>query len=128
VPAFLLDDATDVRGHAFLTSSAADEASQEADRLGGSYFTHALVTGLRGGGDVDADGRVTLNEAYRFAYEETLARTTSSRYGAQHAGFDIHLSGSGDLIMTDLRDGSASLVVEAGVEGRLFVRDLDGRL
>src|SRR4029450_1116056 len=32
-PAFLVDESADMRGHAFLTSSAATEAAQESDRI-----------------------------------------------------------------------------------------------
>jgi hypothetical protein len=128
VPGFLVEEGSDVEGHAFLTSSSADEISQEADALGGSFFTHALVTGLRGGADTDLDGQVTLNEAYRFAYDETLARTEGTRYGPQHAAYDIQLSGSGDLVMTDLRRKSAALELGAGVQGLVMVRDEEGRL
>ena len=35
---------------AILTSSAAGENSQESDVLRGSFFSHHLVAGLRGGG------------------------------------------------------------------------------
>ena len=128
VAGFLDNEANRVAGHAYLTSSAADEISQEAASLGGSYFTHALVTGLRGAADVNTDNLVTLNEAYRFAFEETLARTESSRFGAQHANFDIQLSGSGDLVMTDLRDRTATMRLDSAMAGRVYVRDDDGRL
>jgi len=128
VAGFLANEANQVAGHAYLTSSAADEMSQEAASLGGSYFTHSLVTGLRGAADVNTDQLVTLNEAYRFAFEETLARTESSRFGAQHANFDIQLSGSGDLVMTDLRERTATLNLDEAMAGRVYVRDSDGRL
>jgi hypothetical protein len=128
VAGFLENEANQVAGHAYLTSSAADEVSQEAESLGGSYFTHALVTGLRGAADINTDKLVTLNEAYRFAFEETLARTESSRFGAQHANFDIQLSGSGDLVMTDLRTRNATLMLDEAMTGRVFLRDNDGRL
>jgi hypothetical protein len=128
VPGFLDDGQNQVEGHAFLTSSAADEISQEAESIGGSFFTNALVTGLRGAADANQDRLVTLNEAYRFAYDETLSRTESTRFGAQHANFDMDLSGSGDLVMTDLRQRTAALDLDAGLEGRLFVRDPGGRI
>ena len=69
--------AQDVEGHAFLTSSSADEAAQESDRIGGSFFTHYLITGLRGGADANADGKVTLGEAYQFAFAETVEPVAS---------------------------------------------------
>ena len=75
----MFDQSIDVRGHAILTASAEDEAAQESDRIGGSFFTHYLVSGLRGAADSSADGRVTLTEAYRFAFDETLARTGTTK-------------------------------------------------
>ncbi len=124
---FLANDSS-VTGHAYLTSSTADEAAQESDRVGGSFFTHYLVTGLRGGADDNRDGKVTLNEAYRFAYDETLARTETTQGGAQHPGFDIRLVGTGDLVMTDLRETSGRLEIAANVDGRVYVRNADGQL
>ena len=37
-PPFLIDEAVDVTGHAFLTSSSEDEVAQESDRIEGSFF------------------------------------------------------------------------------------------
>ncbi len=125
---FLAGAAAEVRGHAYLTSSSADEAAQESDRIGGSFFTHFLVTGLRGAADADSDRRVTLDEAYRFAFDETLARTEATAGGPQHAAYDIQLTGTGDLVFTDLRTTSAKLEIDADVVGRIYVRDRRGRL
>ncbi|XXF78398.1 caspase family protein [Myxococcaceae bacterium GXIMD 01537] len=127
-PAFLVDSGSQVKGHAILTSSSADEASQESDRLGGSFFTHHLVSGLRGAADATRDGKVTLTEAYQFAFHETLARTERTQGGAQHPAYDIELAGTGDLVMTDLRSTSAGLVLSEALEGRLFIRDDAGTL
>ncbi|HFE44982.1 MAG TPA: caspase family protein, partial [Nannocystis exedens] len=117
-----------VKGHAFLTSSSADEAAQESDRIRGSFFTHYLVTGLRGAADVNRDRIVTLNEAYQFAFDETLARTEGTRGGPQHAAYEIQLAGSGDLVMTDLRESTATLELAAEIGGRVFIRDKQGTL
>jgi len=120
---FLVDEAADMRGHAFLTSSAETEAAQESDHIGGSYFTHFLVSGLRGAADTSGEGKVTLNEAYQFAFNETLGRTLDSKGGAQHPSYDINLSGTGDVVMTDLRQTSATLVLGEALDGRFFVRN-----
>jgi hypothetical protein len=127
-PPFLVDISSAARGHAYLTASAENEAAQESDRLGAAYFTHYLVSGLRGAADVSHDGRVTLGEAYQYAFTETLARTETSRGGAQHASYDFQLAGKGDLVMTDLRATSASLFLPPELAGRLFVRDAHGQL
>ena len=127
-PPFLVDASSQVQGYAVLTSSSENEAAQESDRIGASFFTHYLVTGLRGAADVSIDGRVTLNEAYTFAFHETLARTEKTVAGAQHPAYDIQLVGSGDLVMTDITATSASLELSDAVSGRVFVRDVSGRL
>ncbi|HLV59846.1 MAG TPA: caspase family protein [Fredinandcohnia sp.] len=127
-PAFLPSTAAPIRGHAYLTSSAADEVAQESDRIGGSFFTHHLLAGLRGAADAKGTGRVTLNDAYRYAFEETLAQTERSRGGPQHPVYDIDLVGAGDLVVTDLNRLSATLDFDAAIQGRVFVRDARGDL
>jgi len=127
-PPFLRDVSTDARGHAFLTASSADEAAQESDRIGAAFFTHYLVSGLRGAADITHDGLVTLAEAYQFAYHETLQHTARTSAGAQHPAYDMELAGIGDLVLTDLRSSSASLVLDERVAGRVYVRDRAGRL
>ncbi|MCA9689359.1 MAG: caspase family protein [Myxococcales bacterium] len=117
-----------VEGHAYLTSSSDDEAAQESDRIRGSFFTHFLLTGLRGAADVNGDRLVTLNEAYRFAFDETLARTELTAGGPQHAAYDIKLTGTGDVVMTDLRETTSKLEIAAEVGGRIYVRTEGGEL
>ncbi len=125
---FLVDATGEVRGHAFLTSSSEDEASQESDRLQGSFFTYALISGLRGAADHTGDGRVSLNEVYQFAFHETLRRTESTLGGPQHPAYDIQLAGSGDLVLTDLRQVSAALVLGDDLDGLITIRTGEGRL
>jgi hypothetical protein len=122
-PAFLVDASANMRGHAFLTSSAATEAAQESDRIRASYFTHYLVSGFRGAADLSGDGRITLSEAYHFAFSETLGRTVDTRGGAQHPSYDINLSGSGDVVMTDVRQTTATLLLGEDLDGRFFIRN-----
>ena len=125
-PALSIDEVNDVQGHAFLTSSSIDEVAQESDRIKGSFFTHYLITGLQGAADASSDRRVTLSEAYQFAFRETLARTESTRGGPQHAGYEIQLTGVGDLVLTDLRQTSATLALGPPA-GRLHVHHTERR-
>lgn len=128
VPAFMVDESSDMKGYAFITSSTQDESSQESDRLKGSFFTHSLVSGLRGAGDISGDGRVTLSEAYQFAFNETLQKTEATMGGAQHPSRDMNLAGTGDVVMTDLHGTGALLDMANDVDGRLFIRDANGEL
>ena len=127
-PAFLQDASSEMTGYAYLTSSNENEVSQESDRLKGSFFTHALVSGLRGAADMTGDGKVTLNEAYQFAFNETLQSTQSTTGGTQHPSRDMNLAGTGDVVMTDLRETNATLVLDSNMEGRFFIRDAQGNL
>ncbi|MCL2261217.1 MAG: caspase family protein [Fibromonadales bacterium] len=127
-PAFLQDASSEMTGYAYLTSSNENEVSQESDRLKGSFFTHALVSGLRGAADMTGDGKVTLNEAYQFAFNETLQSTQSTTGGTQHPSRDMNLAGTGDVVMTDLRETNATLVLDSNLEGRFFIRDAQGNL
>ncbi|MDR0563156.1 MAG: caspase family protein [Spirochaetaceae bacterium] len=128
IQAFLLDEQSEAQGYAFLTSSSANEASQESDAIRGSFFTHSLLAGLRGSASAAGNGRVTLNEAYRYAYDETLLKTERAQFGRQHPSYDIQLSGIGDVVLTDVRGASAGIIFGASVAGRLSVRDGGGFL
>ncbi len=127
-PSFLSDESSQASGYAFLTSSSADEASQESDRIRASYFSHFLNAGLRGAADASQDGRVTLHEAYQYAYDETLARTETSAGGPQHASYDMRISGSGDVVMTELVRARAAFRLPSWTRGRFFIRDARGNL
>lgn len=127
-PSFLVDASSSLSGHAFLTSSSADEAAQESERLKASIFTHYFLSGLRGAADTSRDGRVTLAEAYQYAFAETLARTTSTSAGPQRPGWDIQLVGTGDLVLTDLRAADSKLVLDAPLGGRVHVLGVNGGL
>src|SRR6185503_7024142 len=111
-PAFEVDarSGRETRGTVILTSSASDEDSQESDQIGGSYFSHHLTSGLLGGADKSGDGRVTLSEAYAYAYDRTVADTADSTAGAQHPTFSYDLSGNGDLVLTDVAARREGLV------------------
>ncbi len=125
---FTVDQSSDMRGHAFLASSSADESAQESDRLGASFFTHYLISGMRGAADVSGDGRVTLNEAYQFAFTETLSRTVGTKGGPQHPVYDITMAGTGDVVLTDLRQTTAGFTIAEPVDGRFYVLDSRQRL
>ena len=118
----------DWRGSYFMTSSAGDESSQESNEIGGSYFTHFLASALAGTGDVDGDGKVTLNEAYDTVYQETVYRTSTTRGGAQHPMQDSSLSGSGDLVVTELDRPGGTLIFPGDNVGTYAVFDVDRRM
>jgi hypothetical protein len=112
-----LADPGSVKGMAIVTSSTANELSQESDDLEGSFFTHNIMAGLRGAADSSHDGQVTLGEVYQFAFRRTLASTAASLVGGQHPTYDYRMSGAGDVILARTRPNDARLVFprETGV-------------
>jgi hypothetical protein len=115
--ALRIDEHLSEQGLVMLTSSAANEDAQESDALQGSIFTHYFVSALLGAGDSDGDGRVTLEEAYRYAYEATLRSTSATWAGAQHPTFRYELRGMGKLPLSELAAVTGSrawLVFPAG--------------
>ena len=101
-------------GQVLLTSSAADEEALESREIHGSYFTHHLVSGMRGAADAAGRGQVTLGEAYRYAYDHTVAATSQVLVGPQHPGYDYRLSGMGELVLTELSRPASVLVLPTG--------------
>ncbi|MBN2499006.1 MAG: caspase family protein [Deltaproteobacteria bacterium] len=113
------------RGIVLISASLGDELAQESAELEGSLFTHYLLSALRGAADYDGDGRVTVREAYRAAYHQTLARSLTTSARRQHPSADMDLRGHGELVLTYLRKSSATLTLPAQAAGRYTV--IDGR-
>ena len=135
-PSFVFDvtERLGASGQVVITSSSSDEASQESDEIGGSYFTHFLISGLLGAADGNDDERVTLEEAYQYVYHETVFRTAGSRTGTQHPTYEWDLAGKGDVVLTDLSAARTTLVFPPGMYGsyaifdrgqRMFVAEVD---
>lgn len=128
VPSTIITESVNHRGTAILASSSSSEDSQESDQIRGSYFTHNLIAGLRGAADLNRDSRVSLHEAYSYAYEETLANTLESTAGPQHPFFDFKVSGHGDLPVSDLSDSGSQLVFGGNITGKIYIFDGNNRL
>lgn len=125
---FLIDDSSVVTGHAYLSSSSTNEYSQESDEIESSYFTNAMITGLRGAADASGDSKVTLNELYSYAFNDTLSKTESSKAGPQHPNYNITLVGSGDLVLSDISTAESMLSLSKEAKGKFIIRDANGKL
>lgn len=108
-------------GLVILASSSGSELSQESEDIGGSYFTHNMVTGMRGAADANRDGRVTLSESYDYAYNRTLADTAATQVGSQHVTGEFNLKGKGDLVVAWPGQADSHLDVPASLDGRIVV-------
>lgn len=110
-------------GLVLLSSSGADELSQESRALGGSVFTHHLVSGLRGAADDNGDRKVTVGEAYAYAYARTAAATAGGAV-PQRPAFRYELSGQGELVLTSLASTkNVAVVVPKGAPQKYVVLD-----
>ncbi|MBN2575367.1 MAG: caspase family protein [Deltaproteobacteria bacterium] len=128
-PAFAIEasGSEEARGLVMLSSASADEDAQESDEIGGSYFSHYLVSGLRGDADRSRDRRVTLSEAYAYAYARTVADTAESAAGAQHPTFSYDLKGNADLVLTDFGSRHEGIYVPGEAPaGIYYVVDSNG--
>ncbi len=121
VQPFVLEQQLKSQGSILIASSAENESSQESDQLQGSFFTHYLISALRGAGDVSGDRRVSLLEAYQYAYQKTLLETEESQGGAQHAKAQLNLDVEGDVVLTDLNSGRGGLIFKPEVEGEILI-------
>jgi hypothetical protein len=113
----------DATGIAVLASSSGSELSQESEQLKSSYFTHHLLVGMRGAGDANADGIVSVDEAYRYAYHQTLLSTAATAVGGQHVSLEVDLKGHGEVALAFPRAASRSIVLPAALEGQALVHD-----
>lgn len=100
---FKAENNLETEGLAIIASSAAGEDAQESDRLGGGIFTHHFVNGLAGAADATTDGRITLTEAYNYAYDQTLKSTSTARF-VQHPTYSFALAGREEVTLTSLVD------------------------
>lgn len=64
--AFLERIAQSGKGRIILSSSNANEVSQESDELRHGYFTYYLLKGLKGEADLDGDRLIDIDEIYRY--------------------------------------------------------------
>ena len=110
-------------GTAVLASSSDSELSQESEQLRSSYFTHHLLVGMRGAGDSNNDGSVSVDEAYRYAYHQTLLATAATAVGGQHVSLEVDLKGHGEVPLSFPRAATKSITLPASLEGQTLVQD-----
>jgi hypothetical protein len=109
-------------GLLLISSSSADERSFESDEYHGALFTLHWTAGMRGAADENADGQISLEEAYSYAYTQTLNSTLLSPSGAQHPTFRWEVSGRQDVILARLQ-GTTSLTLRAQEDGDFVLFD-----
>lgn len=79
---------TDISQHNFtekdgiicMMSSRPEEYSMENSVLGSGYFTQGLLKAFRGKGDANRDKRITVIEAFKYAYSDVVKRSMQRQH------------------------------------------------
>jgi hypothetical protein len=88
-----LDRLTRSRGRAIVSASRPSEVSLELPELGHGLFTYYLLQGLKGAGDLNRDGIVTLQELYEYVEQQVVGKSRAVG-GNQHPVMKGELEGT----------------------------------
>jgi hypothetical protein len=99
-------------GSVLISSSSGLEDAHESENLRGSFFTHHWNAALRGAGDRDGNGTITLAEAFAYAKERTIRDTGLHTQTPQHPSYQLNLRGRSDLPLVSLGARSSLVTVE----------------
>jgi hypothetical protein len=128
-PGFAIESAVQhpADGVIWLFSAGEGEPALESDELTGGVFTYYWVSALRGAGDANGDGRVTLAESYDFAYSQTLLRSSRGSGVLQHpaAVFDLHEAAP--IVLTKTASATALVRFPQSADARYLVYALGSR-
>lgn len=114
-------------GTILVASSSGLEDAHEAEAVGGSFFTHHLIAGLRGAADQSGDGAVTVTEAFDYARRLTVRDSALHARMPQTPSFDLNLRGRRDVVLTRVDEGDSRVALKQA-EGPLEVIRLDAGL
>jgi hypothetical protein len=114
-------------GVVWLYSSREGESSLESDELAGALFTHYWVSALRGAGDANGDGRVTLGESYDFAYSQTLLRSSRSSGVLQHPSAVFDLREVAPIVLTKTSSAGAIVRFPRAADAHFLVYAIGSR-
>lgn len=112
-----IDDSLLQSGLAIVTSTGPLSVARESDQFGGGVFSRALMSGLRGAADGDADGDVSLEETYNHVFSQTVLSTAAHSTGVQKPEFRFAMEGVGQVVLTRIADTAAALVLPEELEG-----------
>lgn len=75
-----LDRIATGKGKIILTASGANEVSAEKKHLQHGVFTYFLLEGMKGKADIDQDGLITVDEAYRYVSRRVPDATNQEQH------------------------------------------------
>jgi hypothetical protein len=99
VDEIFLERLTRSKGRAIVTASRPAEVSIELPELGHGIFTYYLVQGLKGAGDLNRDGIVSLQELYEYLEQQVSAKSRAVG-GNQHPVMKGEMEGVLPLVTT----------------------------
>jgi hypothetical protein len=112
------------KGEVTISSSSVDEQAYEVKTLGGSIFTSQWILALRGAGDSNRDGQVTLFEAYNYASERTSGYSSQTLDRPQHPSYQMDLTGARDVMLAKLIESSTGILFKKCPSGLYNLVDL----
>jgi hypothetical protein len=125
---FMDERPVNVKGLVIITSASAAEPAQESEILQSSFFSHHLMSGLRGAADNTGDGRISAIEAYDYAYKYTVRETEGTTAGVQHPTFLYALEGEGDIALTEIGEGRTRVKLASAMEGTVLFIGKGGQI
>lgn len=73
-----------------MLSSRADETSMESPLVGAGFFTRALIKGLRGKCDSNADRKITVIELFNYLYKDILLHSGQRQHPQLVTSSSLH--------------------------------------
>ncbi|MBN1307827.1 MAG: caspase family protein [Chitinispirillaceae bacterium] len=122
---FFFSDQQRTRGEVWIASASVNERAQESATLKSSLFSFHFFTGLRGSADLSADKRVTVTEAYQYAYRKTLETSALTTGVLQHPVYRFNITGEGDIVLTDLAYRKGGIFVDGSCKGTFLILSRD---
>lgn len=85
-----VEDISDTKGLMFFLSCRDSEVSAENPFLGAGYFTQALIKGLRGKSDKNADRKITVLELFKYIHADVVRRSQGKQHPQLKAPASLH--------------------------------------
>lgn len=76
--------------YVLFLSSRDSETSAESGIVGAGFFTRAIVKGLRGKSDANADRRITVMELFKYVYADVLLHSDKKQHPQLVAPKELH--------------------------------------
>jgi hypothetical protein len=115
-------DVDEPSGSIYLTSSSSSQFAYESDALRGSVFSHHLLAGMYGDGDLNKDGIVTIDELYQYVYKNTKWHAlTLPHKKTQDPEISSKLRGQGAVVLSYPVELDSIISVDQDISGVMSI-------